>query len=294
MTWQKTCDSFALHTKVRRAGPKAHNLWHMTAVESARRDSDGFIDPYLLRDSYYGLAWLTQRTGLAQAKTLVREGLWHDSTSIADCTRCSVTIEAGPENPGRTDDGRLADGWYYFHDASEYMLEKAGKRDGLARRAEKRRKDLTRRPEPMRIRKEVRERDRDMCRYCGVRCEFDTQKRRGAGVGTIEHVDPFDYASGPSKDGNSLSNCVVACNDCNGQKGQRTPEQWVEEDPETGRRLLDVPGKYRPTTTKPNQAQTKPETDPVSSPPSRDARLGSGSGLGLMRAGSGRGSLIGG
>jgi hypothetical protein len=119
-----------------------------------------------------------------------------------------------------------------------------------------------------------------------VRCEFDTQRRRGPGVGTIDHVDPFDYLSGPAKDGNSMKNCVVACNDCNGAKGQRTPEQWVEEDPVEGRPLMPAPGSYKPGATKPDQAQTRPSSGPESGPPSRGARLGSGPGPGEGRAGS--------
>lgn len=61
----------------------------------------------------------------------------------------------------------------------------------------------------------VKDRDRNLCRYCGERVNW--MDKRSKISGTYDHVDP---------DGeNLLSNVVVACRKCNGTKKDRTPEQ---------------------------------------------------------------------
>lgn len=61
----------------------------------------------------------------------------------------------------------------------------------------------------------VKNRDRNLCRYCGVRVNWND--RNGPVGGTYDHVDP---------DGtNELTNVVCACRRCNGRKRDRTPEQ---------------------------------------------------------------------
>lgn len=65
------------------------------------------------------------------------------------------------------------------------------------------------------LKQSIRDRDRNLCRYCGVRVNW--ADRRGGTSGTYDHVDP---------DGdNDLDNVVVACRRCNGKKRDRTPEQ---------------------------------------------------------------------
>jgi 5-methylcytosine-specific restriction endonuclease McrA len=61
----------------------------------------------------------------------------------------------------------------------------------------------------------VRTRDRDHCRYCDLPVNWKDRKgKRGA---TYDHVTPRGQ--------NTLENIVVACFECNGKKGHRTPEQ---------------------------------------------------------------------
>lgn len=88
----------------------------------------------------------------------------------------------------------------------------------------------------------IKERDNHRCRYCGIRVNWDD--RSGPGGGTYDHVDP---------DGdNSFNNVVVSCRGCNGQykhsKLDRTPEQWIADEPLRGR-TLKKPG------TTPEQAE---------------------------------------
>jgi hypothetical protein len=67
--------------------------------------------------------------------------------------------------------------------------------------------------------KRIKERDRNLCRYCGVRVDWSIKTltpKVGHG-GSYDHVDP---------DGNnSLENVVVACRLCNSRKRDRTPDQ---------------------------------------------------------------------
>lgn len=65
------------------------------------------------------------------------------------------------------------------------------------------------------LKRAVRDRDRDRCRYCGKPCKF-TDRVSDDGL-TFDHVDP-EIADG-------MNNLVVACRGCNRRKGRRTPEQ---------------------------------------------------------------------
>lgn len=103
--------------------------------------------------------------------------------------------------------------------------------------------------------KRIRDRDRNLCRYCGIRVNWkDKVSKTG---GTYDHVDP----DGP----NSLENVVVSCRQCNGRKKDRTPEQWIESDPRRGRTLL------RPGTT---NAQAEAATTDASAPVDHGSTMG--------------------
>lgn len=65
------------------------------------------------------------------------------------------------------------------------------------------------------LRRAVRGRDRDVCRYCLVVCN-DKDTRGGTGL-QLDHVDPALA--------NGAANLVVACRACNTRKGRRTPEE---------------------------------------------------------------------
>jgi 5-methylcytosine-specific restriction endonuclease McrA len=71
---------------------------------------------------------------------------------------------------------------------------------------------------------QIRNRDKDCCRYCGKSVNW--KDRRGPLGGTYDHV----IARGP----NTAENVVVACRGCNASKGDKPVEQC-------GMRLLSVP-----------------------------------------------------
>ena len=62
----------------------------------------------------------------------------------------------------------------------------------------------------------VRQRDRSLCRYCGIRVTWGNDHRSPA-AGTFDHRDPDDDIT--------PDNFVVACRRCNGRKKDRTPDQ---------------------------------------------------------------------
>lgn len=101
------------------------------------------------------------------------------------------------------------DGWR-FKDWEEYQPSKVSV--VANRRAAAARQQVARSPQ---LRAAIRKRDRDRCRYCGLRVQWSD--RRGNSGGTYDHVIP----DGPS----DLSNLVVCCRGCNSAKGARTPEQ---------------------------------------------------------------------
>lgn len=68
------------------------------------------------------------------------------------------------------------------------------------------------------LRKAVRGRDGNNCRYCAKKVNWSD--RRGEGGGTYDHVIPMS-AGGDE----SAENIVVACRECNYSKGARTPDQ---------------------------------------------------------------------
>jgi hypothetical protein len=64
------------------------------------------------------------------------------------------------------------------------------------------------------LRRAVKERDGDRCRYCGITVRWADRKTTAGGV--LDHVDP-KIASG-------AANLVVACRGCNSRKKDCTPE----------------------------------------------------------------------
>lgn len=65
--------------------------------------------------------------------------------------------------------------------------------------------------------KRIKERDRNHCRYCGTRVDWNIKTKNHPLGGTYDHVDPDSD--------NSFDNVVVSCRRCNGRKRDRTPDQ---------------------------------------------------------------------
>lgn len=134
-------------------------------------------------------------------------------------------------------------------------------------------------PKCEQLREKVRKRDRHLCRYCGQRVKWGANNAdHGA---TYDHVDPDED--------NTLSNVVVACRRCNGRKKDRTPEQWIAEDPAQGLSLLPAGTLAQdaervrsardgpPAGSNPGSTEIEPGSVPSSRSRARPSRVGSGS-----------------
>lgn len=229
MTWVRDSDDVYDDEALREAGKDAAFLWSIAMRACARKEADGILSPLMVKDaaSLYDI-----RPGPATT-ALVHAGKWHDTAGLAACGECLEHTEQLP-----TDRHRLIHRWW------DHLLRSDGKEDPIKRKRERRRKALNS-PRCLPIRQAVRERDRDLCRYCGVITIWETADRKSATRGTFDHVDPWGD--------NTVDNLVVACKRCNGRKNERTPE-------EAGMRLLD-PGTTR------DQARSGRGPDPAGSAP---------------------------
>ena len=129
---------------------------------------------------------------------------------VAELVEEGLVIEHSDhyELPRFPDENPPAAVWHDEVQRHRWRRDKALKRDGsLCRR--------------------IKERDRHLCRFCGIRVNWDD--KNGKGGGTYDHLDP---------DGdNQIDNVVVACRGCNSRKGCRTVEQWIASDARHGRTL---------------------------------------------------------
>lgn len=96
------------------------------------------------------------------------------------------------------------------------------------------------------LRRAIRERDGDACRYCSRVVSW--KDRRGPSGATYDHVIPGG--------GDTLENLVVACRSCNSAKGRRRPE-------DAGLTLHPPPGpsSYLDTNLGTEQESSRPETE---------------------------------
>lgn len=203
--WFKVDDGWPVHPKTRLAGKDGRALWMAAGASCAALQTDGRVPGHMVAD----WAYLAGVTAKKAAALLVAAGLWHDADTIHECGRCLAA--SGP----------LDEGDFYYHDWLEYQPTKDETLLPTERIRWRRKKALHRNRE---LCEAITSRDRNQCRYCGVRVNW--KDKVGRTGGTYDHVDP---------DGdNSLSNVVVCCRSCNTAKADRTPD-------EAGMVLLDPP-----------------------------------------------------
>ena len=200
MPWVRFDDQYPIHRKVDGLSDAAFRLHTSAIFWSARNLTDGFVS----REDLDGVT-ARVRTPARFAAECVRRGVWHGALEPCDSEKC----------PGPVDN----DGWI-IHDYWWYQPTKEQVRRDRAHNA--RRQALFRNPA---LKQAVRDRDHDMCRYCGA------QVRWGGGQsprsGTYDHVDPAGE--------NTADNLVIACLACNSRKCDRTAE-------EAGMQLRPPPG----------------------------------------------------
>lgn len=136
------------------------------------------------------LAW---KNAAKNTSKLVEAGLWID----------------------RDDEYEVKD--YLKHQRSREQIE-------ASRAFARRRMTLNRNPE---LTAAIKERDRNCCRYCGIRVNW--RDRKSPKGGSYDHILPVT-AGGEDE----FENLVVACKACNEKKGNRTPDQ-------AGMKLISIP-----------------------------------------------------
>lgn len=174
MAWIRLDDNISDHPKFVQAGPHASWLWVCCLAYCQRYLTDGFVPLRALP----GLSGVRNPKKLAAQLVAVR------------------LLE--PAEDGFT----VHDYLVYNASAAEVKADKAWDRF---------RKELYSHPTLIR---DVRERDANRCRYCGVAVNW--HDRRSHNGGQFDHIEP----RGP----NTLENIVVACRGCNIRKNNRKIE----------------------------------------------------------------------
>jgi hypothetical protein len=204
MPWLKTDDQAGQNVKLRglvddgvtgrRAviqGKATRGHWHDILTWCAAARTDGFATAAVVDEP--GTEDLVRRLLRARYD---RAPLIHKRGPDGSTPACKCLV-------GRT---WPADYDYAVHDFLDYNPSRSENDVEKAKKRELRDAALKR---------AVRDRDEDMCRYCGKHCK---QSDRVSDDGlTFDHVDP--------RIANGIDNLVVACRGCNLRKGRRTPRE---------------------------------------------------------------------
>lgn len=175
-------------------GPAAIGLWTMSGAQCQASLTDGVVSR---QDAVR--VFLNPQLVDECAAELVRVGLWHEPGHT--CPRCPA----------------VADGTWLFHDWFDLGYDRADQVT-VTRRKRRELKD-------QKIINAVWARDcadpanpnEANCRYCGVLVRRKDTRSKGGRRPHLDHVDP-NRADG-------ARNIVIACEDCNRTKGNRTPAQ---------------------------------------------------------------------
>lgn len=241
-------DQLMLNAKIQAAieqfgGPGVIALWLTVGTACGAANTEGVIAP--AAPPSHGRMLIMQPPEMeAAVAALVETRLWHDEKTVKRCEACKEHLKGH-------DIAKLPKGGYLFHDWNQQQFSRKEAKDPSARSGRNRKRALHRMPDLIRA---IRARDGSHCRYCGVRVNFDA--RTGDDAGTYDHKDPDCYEP---KGGNFLDAIVVACNACNREKSDRTPEEWVADgglalQPEPDRRA-GVPDPPVRTGSGPDQAE---------------------------------------
>lgn len=202
MQWLKVDSLQANHPKILAIddGP-AKLLWYELLSICSEHETDGRAAQHMIKRA--GLnAYLTTPGPLRKAvRRLVATGLFHDHTTVGSCDPCVAEF------------GEVAPGEVVAHNWSDANPVKADKTDETRAFKANRKRQLKKLAA---LKEAIRRRDRDYCRYCGVRVNMND--RITVDGGQLDHVDP----DGP----NSMENLVRSCRGCNmHRKGERTPTE---------------------------------------------------------------------
>jgi len=210
--WHREDDGFHSHGKTRKAArlePMSIGFRALISTMASEALTDGVVTPDMIEDASHTLS-LRPMSRQRCVQALVESGLWHDATTIKKCDRCKHMAK------------RIDPAGAYFHDWLDYHPTHDETLIPIDRLRWERKQDLLHNRQ---LCKQVVARDGERCRYCGDPVDF--KNRRGPKGGTYDHIDPHRLKAGDPSYGNTLSNLVVACRQCNGRKKDRNPKEWV-------------------------------------------------------------------
>ncbi len=241
MMWTKIDARVFENRKVRRAIRRERlslYLWWAVLVRCGAEGTDGLISADMAEDAAADI-------GLKPAEVercvdaLVGAGLWHTRDTVKAC-HCKVV--------GKRMD---VDGWF-VHDFADWNPTEDQALIPIEKLRWKRAQALK---HDRALCEAIQERDGDRCCYCG--CEVNWSDRRGPRGGTYDHLDPNRFE--PNL-GNALELIVVSCRKDNGEKKNRTPEEWVAAG---GRPLLRDPRRSDGSRSRLGRDQVRPQSEPA-------------------------------
>lgn len=225
MTCFQVDDQLSSNTKIltaiEEAGHGVVSLWTLVGSMCGAHNTEGVIEQAVINAAARTLGMAAGERDKVTAALAV--AIWHPAAKARRCAPCTGHLAEL--------DVKLKPGSYLWHDWGQqpWQLSKREAKDPVEAVKRKRRKHLDNSPEGKAAKRFVRERDGNVCRYCGcpISSFHDTVSERG---GTLDHKNPMllDVDDNFAR-ANHPDNLVVACRTCNGRKGNRTPEEWAAE-----------------------------------------------------------------
>ncbi|MEO8483095.1 MAG: HNH endonuclease signature motif containing protein [Acidobacteriota bacterium] len=181
MPWARIDDNAGGHAKLLALSDGAYRLWVAGLIYCQRNLTDGAIPRHVIP---------TFGVRAKNVQLLIAHEL------------CASLV------PGRSPLWHITETGYQVHDFLDWNESREAV--SIGRLTAKQRMALFKDPT---LRREIRDRDGDFCRYCHRYVRWADKK--GPHGGTYDHVEPYA--------GNHLENLVVACRSCNSRKLGRTP-----------------------------------------------------------------------
>lgn len=200
MSWLKIDDNLRDHRKWVALDVFPRALWFDACIWSAKHNSDGVIAEHMLPSIAFSAKVPADQVDAA-VTALIRNGWW----------RRRLKSEGG---------GWEVVNWLEYQ-PSRAQVERKAETDSLH-------DWLHKSPQGKRVKAAVRRRDGIWCRYCGIECRTDGDRRSLARL-TFDYIDPdFTFDRTVALDAQAFQAVVaawaVACGHCNAVKNRRSPD----------------------------------------------------------------------
>jgi hypothetical protein len=199
MSWLKIDDKLRTHSKWMAIDIYDRALWFDASVWSASYNTDGVIPEHMLVPISFSALVPADRLDVCVAR-LVKVGWWRRRR--------------------KADGGGWEIANWLEYQPSRAQVERKAETDSLH-------DWLHKSPQGKRVKAAVRRRDGIWCRYCGIECRTDGDRRSLARM-TFDFIDPdFTFDRSVALDAHAFQEVVgawaVACGHCNAVKNRRSP-----------------------------------------------------------------------